>query len=512
MKTDYHFLLDDLKSLGFTSIGQACFFLGMMLLLAFHPISGLSQISIEVDNTVPRTDVKENIVDAHDGRIIKFEDTFYWYGTSYGNSNGFTPANDYVCYSSPDMKTWKKEGPLLADRPEGVYYRPHVIYNARTKKYVLWFNWYPKLWEGQFGVAVSKNPEGPFKIVNDHVKMARSEAGLGDFGLFVDDDAKAYISYNTIENHQVSIEKLNDDYTGSTMDNGGVIAQHMEAGSQFKRDGKYYLLTDYTCCFCNYGSGARVYVSNEPMKGYRLTGNINRYPGRPSYVLGDNTVTGTRYETLAKTDSVFNALMGITPEPIGLDALEMHIFTGNRPENCGDVDNPRVHPKIGIPEFEIAYWDFGEWRPIKVDSVRHEKSALKETLIYHFPSIRADRIKVLPKNKYPFEEIYVNEIRMLSTGGAHVSDAPMSETTQWYVTGGNIPQKPIIPAQQTYVMPLETATGTEYIWMGDLWGSASDNVKGHDYQYWSEPLKFKDDGTIKQMEWTDSWSIKVERP
>ena len=53
---------------------------------------------------------------------------------------------------------------------------------------------------------------------------------------------------------------------------------------------------------------------------------------------------------------------------------------------------------------------------------------------------------------------------------------------------------PVIPAQQTFVMPLKTIHGIQYIWMGDLWGSASDNIKGHDYQYWGAPLIFDING------------------
>jgi hypothetical protein len=59
-------------------------------------------------------------------------------------------------------------------------------------------------------------------------------------------------------------------------------------------------------------------------------------------------------------------------------------------------------------------------------------------------------------------------------------------------------------------MPLQTPTGTEYIWMGDLWGSASDNIKGHDYQYWSPPLRFRPDGTIMPMEFVDKWTLEVQ--
>ena len=110
--------------------------------LCFSTLFSLAQ-KITVDNTTPRLDEKSQIVDAHDGRVIQFGDTFYWYGTSYGNTNGFTTQNHYRCYSSKDLVHWKYEGKLLATQPEGVYYRPHVIYNKRTKKYILWYNWYP---------------------------------------------------------------------------------------------------------------------------------------------------------------------------------------------------------------------------------------------------------------------------------------------------------------------------------------------------------------------------------
>ena len=56
-----------------------------------------------------------------------------------------------------------------AHQPEGIYYRPYVIYNARTRKYVLWYNWYKKTWDGQYGVATSDRPQGPFTIQSGKV-------------------------------------------------------------------------------------------------------------------------------------------------------------------------------------------------------------------------------------------------------------------------------------------------------------------------------------------------------
>lgn len=476
------------------------------LLITFLILStsySFGQDPVSVSNKISRMDTQENIVDVHDGRVIRFEDTFYWYGTAYGNTNGFTTQNYYQVYSSKDLKTWKKEGRLLPDQPEGVYYRPHVIYNQKNDNYVLWYNWYPQLWDGQFGVAVSDNPAGPFKIINENVQMVNSDIGLGDFGLFVDDDYTAYISYNTIQNHQVSIEELDEDYTGSTMNNGGIIAEHMEAGSQFKRDGKYYLLTDYTCCFCNYGSGARVYISESPTTGYKLTGNINRRAGNYSAILNDGVKTGTIYETLARTDSIFEAIEMNNFSENKINTIEIHLFTGNRPENCGDVSNPRVHPEIETPKFKISFWDYDRWKKLENLNISMQKSALSEIVKIDLLAGQYNRLKIQPENNFRYDEIYINEISVSSSEKA-------IQDIKFFITGSDIPQKPIIPAQQTYVMELETPEGKEFIWMGDLWGSASDNIKGHDYQYWSKPLEFNEDGTIQALQWTDSWEVKLK--
>ena len=123
------------------SINKICFqrhlFFYVFMLLSANIVASQT---ITVNNVKPRLDTDGHIVDAHDGRLIQFNDTFYWYGTRYGNTNGFTTENHYVCYSSKDLKVWKKEGRLLPNQPEGVYYRPHVVYNKKTKRYVLWCN------------------------------------------------------------------------------------------------------------------------------------------------------------------------------------------------------------------------------------------------------------------------------------------------------------------------------------------------------------------------------------
>ncbi|TRX60019.1 family 43 glycosylhydrolase [Fulvivirga sp. M361] len=474
----------------------------VLLSLTVSSRQSYAQQRITISNADPRLDLEGKIVDAHDGRVIQFEGRFYWYGTAYGTTNGFTTANHYVCYSSDDMVHWKKEGVLLPQQPEGVYYRPHVIYNEKTGKYVLWYNWYPQLWDGQFGVATSDTPEGPFEIVNDNVQMVNSSIGLGDFGLFVDEDKTAYISYNTIQNHQVSIERLTTSYTASKLENGGVIAEHMEAGSMFKRKNKYYLLTDYTCCFCNYGSGARVYISDRPMVGYTYTGNINRYPGDPVNSLIDGITTGNLFETLSNKNERWQGIEIRLDQPTGLKELEIHLFTGNRPENCGDVSNPRVHPEFITPQFSVSTWHESSWKQVEMESYKIKKKALNEIVTLRFNEETLTAKVIIRPTAFSLDQLHLTEVIINSTPALPIAT---------FKIGEGIPETPIIPAQQTYVLELNTPGGPEFIWMGDLWGSASDNVKGHDYQYWSKPLEFGPNGTIKPMSWVEEWGVILSR-
>jgi hypothetical protein len=68
--------------------------------------------------------------------------------------------------------------------------------------------------------------------------------------------------------------------------------------------------------------------------------------------------------------------------------------------------------------------------------------------------------------------------------------------------------KPVIPAQQTWIVKIPMAGGPVFIWMADRWRSAPDGIKGHDFQFWSPPLKFNpDDNTILPVESAAHWNL-----
>ncbi|RMG66569.1 MAG: hypothetical protein D6722_14760 [Bacteroidetes bacterium] len=460
-----------------------------------------AQLRIEVDNTRPRLDQQGQPVDAHDGRVIRFGAYFYWYGTRYGRTNGFTPANRYQVYRSRDLQDWELMGPLLPEAPAGVYYRPHVVYHAGRRQYVLWYNWYPKLWEGQFGVAVSDRPEGPFRIVHDDVQVAHSDIGVGDFGLFVDEDQTAYLTYNTIAGHQVSVEKLAPDYLSSTLENGGFMAKQCEAGSMFRRGEFYYLLTDYTCCFCNQGSGARVYRSRTPLRGYTLLNNINRRPGPSLPRLADGEAWTSDFEPLARQDSIYPPLRLVLDQPTALAGLTAYVFTANRPGPCGEVENPQVHEPFRVPQFSFFSQENGSWEPLPAELSSVDSLGMICRVTYRFPQAQVLRaLNIQPESDAPEGIIRLTEFAPQSRGVR-----PSFRVFRDAGLNGPV----IIPAQQTHIMQIETSGGPEFIWMGDMWGSAPDHIKGHDWQYWGAPLRFDAAGHIEPMRFTPAWSFLI---
>lgn len=468
------------------------------------------QTEITINNRSPRLDTDGEIVDAHDGRVTKFGNIFFWYGTSYGDATGFLPGNVFRCYSSTDLMNWKNEGIILKNHPEGMYYRPHVVYNPKTRKYILWYNWYPELWDGKLGVAVSDDPQGPYEIVNDDVKVVHSGDGLGDFNLFIDDNGEAYLAYNTIEGHKMSIEKLDDDYLSSTFENGGIIAEGCEAGAIFKRNNIYYMLTDYTCCFCSQGSGVRVYTSDKPMSGYIFRGNINRYPGTLAPALTDHRKDPNLYATVYRqSDSVFSPIEIHFSAKTAIAGITIYQFTGNRNSTyCGDTTSRRLHEPIDIPTFKLAVKAGSEWIDVAVNTTV-ENTSIHNIVKLSFSPVTAKFIQLHVMPDYSYNHLYINELAFSNLKNEPVSsDVHVSA----YINDVDPAKGPIIiPAQQTGVMPLETPDGIQYVWMGDLWGSASDNVKGHDWQYWGSPLQFDDNGNIDPLQWVDEWKVKLKK-
>ncbi len=122
-------------------------------------------------------DTDGNHINAHGGGILYQNGIYYWYGEFKGKGSLGNVAMDGVsCYSSKNLKNWKNEGLALKMINDGksllqpgcILERPKVIYNKKTKKFVMWFHHELKgkgYDAAMTGLAVADNAKGPFKYI-----------------------------------------------------------------------------------------------------------------------------------------------------------------------------------------------------------------------------------------------------------------------------------------------------------------------------------------------------------
>jgi hypothetical protein len=310
-------------------------------------------------------------INAHGGGILYHNDTYYWFGEHKTEGKGGNVAKVGVsCYSSKDLYNWKKESIALAVAPEGsgsdiesgcILERPKVIYNEKTRKFVMYFHLELK---GQgynaarTGIAVSDNVTGPYQflkslrpnagiwpvnmteaqrtslITPDQIKNIHSPEGdkaiteglfvrrdfkdgqmSRDMTLYVDDDQKAYHIFASEENKTLQIAELTDDYLGYIgkyyrIDPAG----WNEAPALFKKGGRYFMITS-GCTGWN-PNPARLLTADH------ILGPWTRHPNNPA--------VGKDAETTFHSQSAY-----ILPAPGKKDAF---IFMADRwnPQNAID--------------------------------------------------------------------------------------------------------------------------------------------------------------------------------
>ena len=192
-------------------------------------------------------DDKGEIINAHGNGILFANSRYYWFGEKRGRS----VQEGVNVYSSADLYNWKFEGLALApdedttsDIASGcLMERPKVIYNRKTKKYVMWFHLELRgqgYKAARAAVAISDKPSGPYRFV----KSFRPNDNMSrDMNLFVDDDGIAYHIYSSRENYDLRIAKLTDDFLSPTTQDSMLFSKHREAPALFKYKHQYYLIT-----------------------------------------------------------------------------------------------------------------------------------------------------------------------------------------------------------------------------------------------------------------------------
>jgi beta-xylosidase len=236
-----------------------------------------------------------NFVNAHGAGVLYHNGAYYLFGEIKKGKTWLVPGQQWEdyrvpaggvsCYSSKDLKHWKYEGVALSPSKgdtskdldtNRVIERPKVIYNTKTKKFVMWMHVDKKNYSySQSGVAVSDKPTGPYRYlrsVKPNGNMSR------DMTVFRDDDGKAYLIYSSEQNKTMQVCLLSDDYLRPTKTFSRIlIDRNREAPALFKSGDKYYLIT--SSCTGWSPNAATYAVADNPLGPYKEYGNPCQGPG-----------------------------------------------------------------------------------------------------------------------------------------------------------------------------------------------------------------------------------------
>jgi len=180
---------------------------------------------------------------------IIYDDTYWIYPTW---SDRYENQVFFDCFSSKDLITWKRH-PIILDTTEVKWakkamWAPSVI--RKDNKYFFFFaaNDVHEGEIGGIGVAVSDNPEGPYKdalgkpLINEIVNGAQP---IDQF-VFRDDDGTHYMYYGGWRH--CNVVRLNDDLTGLVPFDDGTIYRevtpenYVEGPFMFRKNERYYFM------------------------------------------------------------------------------------------------------------------------------------------------------------------------------------------------------------------------------------------------------------------------------
>ncbi len=217
-----------------------------------------------------RFDTSGNAIDAHDGQLARFGNEYYLYGTSY-NCGYRWQINSSFCgfkvYSSTDLVHWTDRGFVVSAYQCADCFRPHVIYDPATKKYVLWTNDSSTAAPGDFRVYTSDSPTGPF-TQQALPTLAYDNCGW-DFGLFQDPvTGRGYMVDTDCPDSDrgLVVEQLSpDDLTSDGQYDVIHMTNQVESPAMFYRNGTYYItMSDPTCGYCT-ATGTGYLTASSPL-------------------------------------------------------------------------------------------------------------------------------------------------------------------------------------------------------------------------------------------------------
>lgn len=259
-------------------------------------------------NGVTLFDTDGNVLHAHGGWILKVKDIFYWYGENRTGQN-------YVsCYKSKDLENWtfcnniltteskteatrvKADLKLVSANGKKVNIeRPKVLFNEKTKKYVMWAHYE----NGEnyscaaICVASCDTPDGDFTYhgsFNPYGNMSR------DCTVFTD-KGKTYFASAAMDNADMNVYLLQEDYLNVEKQVGSWWSnEYREAPAFVRKDDRIY-------CFSSFCTGwapnqGKYAFSNDIETGFGKLENFGdetTFHSQPAFILKIEGTMATSY-------------------------------------------------------------------------------------------------------------------------------------------------------------------------------------------------------------------------
>lgn len=176
----------------------------LLLLCILLVYSGKSSAMNKGEKNIPNKEVsvESDRLPIADPYVMLYNNKYYAYGTG-----GTTAGEGFACFSSDDLKNWKREGQALSAADsygEWGFWAPEVYYIKSKKKFYMFYSA-----EEHICVATSDSPAGPFR---QEVKHPIWEEKSIDTSLFIDDDGIPYLYFvRFTDGNVIWVAQMTDD-------------------------------------------------------------------------------------------------------------------------------------------------------------------------------------------------------------------------------------------------------------------------------------------------------------
>ena len=320
-------------------------------------------------------DTESKPIQAHGGSVMYLDGVYYWYGENKEKTDGKNGVWHWGvrCYSSTDLYNWQDLGLIIPPdtedeasplHPTSMMDRPHILYNAHTKKFVCWLKIMARDGTQTETILTADSLLGPYTIARKGLRPLGMNAG--DFDLAAAPDGKGYYFFERVHSETICAD-LTDDYTGVT----GYYSTHFpqpgppyvrEATAHFVRKGKHYLLTSGTTGYLP--NPSQLAVADTWHGPYRVLGNP--HPNDPSMTSFHSQVSSV-FQVQGKRDLYIAVADRWAPEWMDLEYDKYRRLFEKRfiPESSVELDfDPAEIPMdTNLATRDARY----VWLPIRFD-------------------------------------------------------------------------------------------------------------------------------------------------